>query len=159
MERLSINKLKVSKSSHIIGRPKLDAKTKRRQVLRFAYKNKTSSGKRAVHILTSESTDSENNLKQKYQIHKKKLPLDSSLNEAEILYIETKPCNGEKSKLLVCNQISINSTEWLDLVHIDSFQSLLLVFFPDINGLCDPTIYSYGQYKQYIGKKESIFIQ
>ena len=63
-----------------------------------------------------------------------------------------------KSKLLVCKQISTNSTEWLDLVHIDSFQSLLLGLYSDINGLCDPNIYSYGQYKQYIGKKESIFI-
>ena len=46
----------------------------------------------------------------------------------------------------------------LDLIHIDSFQSLLASQFVDINGLCDPTIYSYGQYCDGIGRAVSIFI-
>ena len=116
--------------------------------------------KRRAATITSESSDNDNeNIKKKKSINiTKKLRLDSSLSSADIQYIESKHSNGEKSKLLVGKNISVNCSEWLDLIHIDSFQSLLASQFVDINGLCDPTIYSYGQYCDGIGRAVSIFI-
>ena len=112
--------------------------------------------KRRAATITSESSDNVNeNIKKKKSINIKK---KTSLSSADIQYIESKQSNGEKSKLLVGKNISVNCSEWLDFIHIDSFQSLLASQFVDINGLCDPTIYSYGQYCDGIGRAVSIFI-